>query len=257
MIKILIFEFLNFILITIKKISLWKRISKLGFDNSKLRRDGIEYMGKILTEEQCKDLRCRIDAMIDNPDIKVWRDPEGADERIYFADKVDATFEQLYKSKIVKDKLISYTGTRAPVGMLLAARLSVKENNLGSGGGWHRDSPFRTQFKALCYLNKVTKTGGPFQIIKGSHRMAAVIKASVKSLLKFGVYRFSEETVNEYQKVTNTFAEDILGDEGDLLVADTKAIHRGKPIEVGTRYIIFWYFWDGKIPEHIAELDQD
>jgi hypothetical protein len=210
-----------------------------------------------LSAEQCDFLRNLIDRLIDDPNVKVWRDPEGADERIYFANKVDPAFENLFESQIVKDKLISYTGSRVPVGMLLAARLSAKKHNLGSGGGWHRDSPFRTQFKALCYLNKVTSKGGPFQVIKGSHRMPAIIKATLRSLLKVGVYRFSEETVNEYLNGTNSVAVDILGDEGDLIAVDTKAIHRGKPIEEGTRYVLFWYFWDGKIPVHIAELDQN
>lgn len=255
--KILIFELFNFLSILSKRILSLPKTFGLDVDNKILRRDSTEHMGTLLSGKQCDDFRNLIDRLIDDPNVKVWRDPEGADERIYFAEKVDAAFEDLYKSQIIRDKLISYTGARVPVGMLLAARLSAKNNNLGSGGGWHRDSPFRTQFKTLCYLNKVTSVGGPFQVIKGSHRLAAIIKASVKSLLKVGVYRFSEETINEYLNGTNSVAVDILGDEGDFFAVDTKAIHRGKPIEEGTRYVLFWYFWDGKIPAHIAELDQN
>ena len=257
MFKTIAFELLNFFLIVIKKLSMFKKLSKLDLDNSKLRQDGVESMGKLLTKKQCQDLRSRIDALIDNPNVKVWRDPEGSDERIFFADKVDLAFKELYESKIIRDKLVSYTGTREPVGMLLAAKLSPLKNNLGSGGGWHRDSPFRTQFKSLCYLNNVTEVGGPFQIIKGSHKMISVILASLKSLLRPGEYRFSEKTIKSYINTTNHFSSDILGSEGDFFAVDTKAIHRGKPILEGTRYVLFWYFWDGELPAHIAALSQD
>ena len=48
----------------------------------------------------------------------------------------------------------NYSGPKVILETTLAAKLSHKKGNLGSGQGWHRDSYFR-QFKAMAYLTDV------------------------------------------------------------------------------------------------------
>ena len=67
--------------------------------------------------------------------------------------------------------------------MVLAARLDYKPNNKGSGDGWHMDSPFSNQFKAMCYLSDVRSVNGPFQILKGSHKTISALKALIFGFL--------------------------------------------------------------------------
>ena len=53
--------------------------------------------------------------------------------------------------------------------MVMANRTVFKNNNIGSGAGWHKDS-YSNQYKSILYLNDVNSENGPFQIIKDSNK---------------------------------------------------------------------------------------
>ena len=59
--------------------------------------------------------------------------------------------------------------------MTKANKVKYNKNNLGSGGGWHRDD-FNFQFKAILYLNDVSMDNGPFQLIENSNGLINIIK---------------------------------------------------------------------------------
>jgi hypothetical protein len=187
----------------------------------------------------------------------VWKDNLGADNRIYFINEIDDEFDEFYRNPLIRQALRDYTGIENPAGMLLAARLDAKDGNVGSGGGWHRDSPTTHQFKAVCYLNDVNTHNGPFQYIKSSHHKLKVIAFYFRKLLKAGSYRFSDEEISDYIKATDQNVIEVTGSEGSLAFVDTKAIHRGKPIEKGSRYVLFCYFWAHNVPKHFEDLRQN
>lgn len=225
--------------------------------NKALNTDGITIEKNFFNSEQCKHLRNKIDTYISKGESNVWQDELGADNRVYFINEIDSDFEKFYSNPIIRDALLKYTGTSKPNGMLLAARIDAKEGNLGSGGGWHRDSPITHQFKAICYLSDVGAGNGPFQFVKGSHRKINVIKSYLKGIFKVGQYRFTEKDIEQYLSFNNSKVSDIIGPEGTLVFADTKGLHRGKPIEEGSRYVLFCYFWHGAIPNHFEKLRQN
>ncbi|GAA72651.1 phytanoyl-CoA dioxygenase family protein [Pseudoalteromonas sp. BSi20439] len=224
--------------------------------NKTLNRDGIVVESNFFNSEQCKYFRDKIDSYIYKGESNVWQDDLGADNRVYFINEIDSEFEKFYSNPLIRNALLKYTGTSKPNGMLLAARIDAKEGNLGSGGGWHRDSPITHQFKAICYLSDVGPSNGPFQYIKGSHSKMNVIKSYLKKIFKAGQYRFTEKEIKNYLSYSKTEISDMVAPEGTLVFADTKGLHRGKPIEKGSRYVLFCYFWDGVIPKHFEKLRQ-
>ncbi|ATG76502.1 phytanoyl-CoA dioxygenase family protein [Pseudoalteromonas sp. 1_2015MBL_MicDiv] len=221
-----------------------------------LNDEGMLVENHFYSKETCKILRDKIDSMIDDEGVQTWIDDSASDHRIYFANQLDSDFNDFYNHPEIRKMLNAYTGTKTPTGMLLAARIDAKEGNLGSGGGWHRDSPITHQFKAVCYLSDVTEKNGPFQYIKASHKKFDVLKAYLSGNFKPGQYRFTEDEIDNYLEKAGRVVTDFTAEEGTIAFADTKGIHRGKPIAEGSRYVLFCYFWHGNIPSHFEKLRQ-
>lgn len=221
-----------------------------------LKKDGLVVVPNFLTKEHCAELCNKIDMLISSDSVNVWSDDVGSDKRIYFVNQIDSEFNIFYENKIIRNVLKNYTGSEDPDGMLLAARIEYKDNNKGSGGGWHRDSPVTHQFKAICYLNDVDEKNGPFQFIKASHNKINAISSCLNKVFKAGQYRFNENEISNYLKFSNSDITSVIGDAGTIAFADTKAIHRGKPLEEGVRYVLFCYFWHKGIPKHFDYLKQ-
>lgn len=238
---------------------LYFKNKKCGADENALKDlkdSGIHVLHNYLTERQCKLLRDLIDDKISSGDHNVWVDDNESDHRIYFAEQVDQSFNFIIEDDCILATLERYLGVTKPCSLVLAARADAVEGNLGSGGGWHRDSPFRNQFKVLVYLNDVTELNGPFQIIKGSHKFISVIKSVVKKVFKPNSHRFTETDINNYCKAFGEEVFEVSGAAGTLAFIDTKCIHRGKPLESGNRYVLFGYFWENKIPKGFDDMRQ-
>lgn len=221
-----------------------------------LKEHGFVTKDNFYSKEQCENLRNKIDKYIDDSEVKVWIDDAGSDHRVYFINELDTEFQQFYENPKVRALLAAYTGSSEPSGMLLAARIDAKDGNIGSGGGWHRDSPITHQFKAICYLSDVDSEHGPFQYVKGSHKKYSAIKSYMKKIFKPGQFRFTEEEVSRYTSINYQQVSEWTGSQGSIAFADTKGIHRGKPIESGSRYALFCYFWHKDIPPHFKKYKQ-
>jgi hypothetical protein len=243
----------------IRKIRVLITAKSKGVENEviELKKNGIIVIPNYLTKEKCDRYRELIDNYVDNENSNVWMDDEKADHRLYFINEINDEFKEYYDSSYFKKVLSSYLGTSNPSGMLLAGKISNKENNKGSGGGWHRDSPVSHQFKAVCYLNDVDDNNGPFQYIPGSHKNSNVLFAYFKKVFKAGQYRFTEFDVENYTSKFDKRVSTISGGAGSLVLVDTKGIHRGKPLNEGTRYVLFCYYWHNAIPGHFQSLRQD
>jgi hypothetical protein len=166
-----------------------------------------------------------------------------ADQRIYGCENL---------SKLIKDKftdiaLFKKIGTHfnqslSRTAFTLAAKMEYKGENLGSGEGWHRDAFFK-QFKTIVYLTDTGNDNGPFQYIKKSQKLFSILKDIRTAKLKYMQYRFSQEQIDKILKISPERLATVTGRAGTLLIIDTSIIHRGKPIENGSRYALTNYFY--------------
>ena len=176
-----------------------------------------------LSIDECDELINKFDECIcnyrrDNDSVEVWKDDSGSDTRIFYFEKLlneDLLLRLDVETKIKMVEL--YLGRKVRSWGLMANRVSYEPKNIGSGGGWHRDSPFSHQIKFIWYLTKVTEDCGPFQYVLKSN--------SSQSKTKYGLgrYRFKEEEIIGEIKTA-------IGNRGSIVICDTAAIHRGAPI---------------------------
>ena len=123
----------------------------------------------------------------------------------------------------------------------LAAKVVAKPKNLGSGGGWHRDSMYEKQIKAISYLSDVDGDNGPFQYVVGSHSKGSVLRTLD---LHHGpnLKRFRADDLERWCESNQERVETIVGSAGDVILVDTRGLHRGMPIISGTRYALTNYY---------------
>jgi hypothetical protein len=123
----------------------------------------------------------------------------------------------------------------------LGNRIDFAPGNCGSGEGWHRDS-FVVQFKAILYLCDVEPSTGPFELIADSEKLSQLMADMLVGRLGLSQNRIRDEQVamllEQHPERLQTFA----ARAGTLLLVNTSAIHRGRPIERGTRYALTNYF---------------
>jgi hypothetical protein len=233
-----------------------RNIPKLSIQQSKiiqnLNTDGISIVPKFLSASQCKKYISLIDKHIESEVI--WQDDTKSDTRLFFLEEIEPKFKTFLSHSFITDILRYYLGIDRGSAMLLGARLEYVPGNLGSGGGWHRDSPFSRQLKAICYLNEVSEENGPFQMIPKTHNKGVVLRDLLSGRSKPGQYRFTGHDIGYDQEKKTTTIKTFIGNAGDLALVDTKCIHRGKPIEAGVRYVLFCYYWRGKMPSHFNDL---
>mgnify|MGYP000255216373 CR=1 FL=1 len=186
-----------------------------------------------VTENDCEKIKKKINDIIENRFSLVWSDEEGADKRIFEFEKYYNGLCELLK---IDEKIRSielYTGRKIESWTIMANMISHKNNNKGSGGGWHKDSAFSHQVKYIWYLTNVNEENGPFQFIKNTNKIK-----------KYGDNQIS---ATRFQNITeNEKIESVLGSAGDLLICDTSCVHRGKPIDQGVRYAITLYTFNTK-----------
>lgn len=178
-----------------------------------------------------------------------WSDAEGSDQRLYFAERIGGELENFYRDPTIERLRSFHSGVARAETLLLAARLSFVPGNRGSGGGWHRDSPHRSQFKALLYLSDVGPDNGPFEYIEGSHLAGNSLSLLFRGQCRPNQYRFADEEIERIlaeHKIRRTF----IAPAGTLFLIDTKGIHRGAPIVQGRRYALTQYCFDGGRPRH-------
>ena len=123
----------------------------------------------------------------------------------------------------------------------LAAKVVAKPKNLGSGGGWHRDSMYEKQIKAILYLSDVSENNGPFQYVVGSNNKASVLR-TLNLHHGENLKRFRSEDLEAWCQRNQARIETITGSAGDVILVDTRGLHRGKPIVSEVRYALTNYY---------------
>jgi hypothetical protein len=165
-----------------------------------------------------------------------------ADQRVYGANNASELIATFASDQALASVASAYNHEPTRTAFTLAARMPASLGNHGSGAAWHRDA-FLRQFKAILYLSDVGPSNGPFQMIRDSHRRQRVLSDMRVGHLKYMQYR-----------LTNSEIEQIIADEperkftytaraGTLILVDTSTLHRGQPIEDGTRYALTNYYF--------------
>lgn len=190
-------------------------------------------------EHRIEDFRAKQNSLDDSKQTKfgweqedgcsVWKDRNEADYRIFKAELVHPLIAAFNSSKEILDVGAAYLETDIFVKFTMSNRLEFKENNLGSGGGWHRDMVYKRGFKAMVYLTDVDEQSGPFQYLPGS----AAANFHFAKVIKADQYQFTHEELlqiigGDESKIVTCTAR-----KGTLLLFETNMIHRGKPIESG------------------------
>lgn len=170
-------------------------------------------------------LRQQVDTALLRTDLAIDSDSVGSDLRIWYAEEISGDFDNL------RAHLAGlYVQHVAPLtyGFLMANRTEALQGNVGSGGGWHRDA-WKDQHKVFCYLSDVDGNNGGFEYIPGSN---------LKWVKKIDRYKFNKSTRHPGPKKKPRL---VTGPEGTVFIADTTLLHRGRPLQHGSRYAVTLY----------------
>ncbi|MHA7099867.1 phytanoyl-CoA dioxygenase family protein [Roseivirga pacifica] len=216
-----------------------------------IKTNGYCVIKDFLTKDQCETYRQLIDDGIEK--YESVADDEKSDYRIFGIDRLIPEIRNVFARPVLESLYKKYVDRNQLNSFIMANRVTPKPGNLGSGGGWHRDSINRRQLKFIVYLSDVGSVNGNFQYMPKSHRVWD--KLGQNRSLKKGLseYRYSQEDIDTLVKNGNR-VDELTGSQGTLIVADTSGIHRGKPIVEGVRYAMTNYMFDHKIPVHIENL---
>lgn len=242
----------------LKKLNTWLRITyfksktKSNCVKTQLNDEEIKIIGEIsdkgvvvipdfFTNEECSNITSQIDDFIIKHENQVRREENNSDNRLYGAEILSNEINDFHNNKMFQRLCESYLKVSCTNQYTLAARLDYKENNLGSGGGWHRDTPFKKQFKSIVYLSDVSGNNGPFEYILGTHKNESYFNFLNKGI-DTSKYRFSEKELEKIEKAKDYQIQQFTAKKGTLILVDTSGIHRGMPIQEGNRYALTNYF---------------
>ena len=216
----------------------------------KFKKDGYLILERKLSISLCKKIiESFEDSVLKN---NTWMDEVGSDTRLYYAQDYIKEIDEILNDELFNSISTKFYGRRIKNKFSLMNRVVPVEGNIGSGGGWHRDSPTTHQLKVMIYLSDVKIGNGQFQYIEKSFRKLDIFRAIFKYNWG-GKYRYEEKEILQYTKDFNSKIIDITGGKGTIVIVDTKGIHRGSPIEKGKRYTIFNYYYKNRIPSHFEK----
>lgn len=189
---------------------------------------------EVIPRAACRELTNRIDNVICQRDNgRIWRDALGSDTRILQFEHDIPDLLSYFQIDHCINAIDAYLGTKTRSWLLMANKVVPKKGNVGSGGGFHRDSPFSHQVKCIWYLADVTEANGPFSYVAGTQRNLL----SQRRKYPLGTSRF-DSIPDKVETVT--------APAGSLLVCDTRAVHGGRPISEGARYAVTLYTFAGE-----------
>jgi hypothetical protein len=213
-----------------------------------LRVRGYHVLRGYYDRAACAELARIIDALVAEFPDRIEVDPEQSDHRVWGGERAAPMIREFHADPALTELAEAYLKTPVVNITTLAAKMVARPGSRGSGGGWHRDSMYEKQFKAILYLSNAGPDNGPFQFVAGSHG-----KWSVCRTLPLGhpanLKRFTDADVTAWCARTGNPIDTLTGAAGDLILVDTRGIHRGKPIAAGARYALTNYYF----PAHKAE----
>lgn len=224
---------------------------------SNLERNGFHIIDDFLTKDEILALKQSSEKIIDSKREYVSIESNGSDIRLYGIDKLDTNFsKKLLNVNVVRTTLNKfYFMIRELQTFVLYGKIKSDKNNLGSGGGWHRDSPFTHQFKVIVYLSDVGSNNGPFMYLQNSHKYKFLKKVSHLLSKSLSEDRFTEEEINLIEnKIPELKRVEFPGKEGTAIMVNTRGLHSGKIIEENSREAITLYTYNRGLPKSITSL---
>lgn len=222
-----------------------------------IQKRGFFIMPNFVDKKYCE--RCVTD--VDNM-MRTRREyvHKAADDRIFGSEYISENIMQFAKHEILKKLANEYNTIITEIGFTMSNVIEYSEysNQLGSGGGWHRDSINR-QFKAILYLNDVTEENGAYQIIEGSHKLGRILDDIKTGNLSFHNTRYDDSQIDRLIRKNPNRLKTLVGKAGTLILKDCSAIHRGSPLYVGKRYALTNYYFyasqiNSRLTNHFAPL---
>lgn len=217
-----------------------------------LEGEGYGIIEGFATPERCAEYRAEIDrAFAELPEyVRVQ-----SDERMFGIEHASASIAEFANDEELRSTAETHWREPGKTMATLGARLEVRPGGRGSGEGWHRDSYFR-QFKAILYLSDVEADNGPFQLIRGSHTLGSLLRDGVVAGLGYRQTRFADAQVEALVAEQPSRLLTVTGKAGTLIVVNTCAIHRGKPIVSGRRYALTNYYMPDRMitPRRLEQL---
>lgn len=220
---------------------------KNDVDYDEFHEKGIVVLKGFLSKEDCDKLVAKMEYWFSNAE-NVITDELKSDSRIFGIDRIEKDYKELLDTDHINQMLNDYLTTRSS--FLMANRVKHVEGNLGSGGGWHRDSYLFPQIKLITYLSDVNEDNGPFEYIPGTHRLNNKKSDVFKGNYEFDANRsvpsrFSDKSIKAKYSQNDIFR--VTGQKGTAVLVDTSGIHRGMPIKSGVRYACTKYCFQEEI----------
>lgn len=213
-----------------------------------LSEKGYSIIENYITKEETDILKDKVDSLLNklqnNFSNSYWSDDLQSDRRIYGIDNHDKIFKSLFENKVLDEICSEYLNKKTFYSFVMANKLVYKKGNLGSGGGWHRDTFKQKQLKYICYLSDVSEKNGPFQLDVNTHTIFNKLLSFIKKPRK---------NMRRYKNHNPSNPLDLVASRGTLMVIDTSALHRGRPIEAGSRYALTNYINDKPFSSSVSK----
>jgi hypothetical protein len=218
-----------------------------------VERDGCTVIPGFLSEAECDAIVDDMETGFAEEGINVWKDDEGSDSRLFGLEHLSERAKNFIEHPSLFRIAKSYLRREQLYGFTMGGLVRFIEGNIGSGGGWHRDTPNHRQIKAIVYLSDAKKENGAFQYIPRTHTIGSNFWDMFKLHYPFNKSRFTEEEIEKLVGLTDRKVRTIEGKKGDVLIVDTRGIHRGAPLRVGERYALTSYYIEE--PDYIDHFD--
>lgn len=222
-----------------------------------IKQDGFMVFQNLYTNGICDRLKNEVDQLHVSYSDQLWKDRYLADKRLFGANQVSDLIDAFYSNEFINSIRDCYYQSKNITGFTMASRIDAVENNVGSGGGWHRDSIFEPQLKAISHLTDVSINNGPFQYLAQPHSHPSKLAVIKKANLLANQNRLNQSIVDQLQMESEYKLTTFTAKKGTLIIVDTTGIHRGSPIVEDSRYALTNYWFLNKIPTHIKALTVD
>ena len=194
---------------------------------SRIYNDTVFVEANVLDSDSCRDLMDIIDSVIEACGEQ-FVDDAGSDHRLFYFERHIPDLLTIFNIENLLTDISDYLGASVKHWFLMANRVDYRPGNLGSGGGFHRDSVYSHQLKVIWYLNDVGVENGPFAFVRGSHKRLFSNASPLRP-----PHSRCEEAPERLEVVT--------GEAGLRLVCDTRCVHGGMPVLKGIRYAVTLY----------------
>ena len=208
-----------------------------------LHHNGICIIRNFYDEDDLYLLKNEYDRVFNNHKEKIEildKEDCSNDERIFHTERYSEFIKNTFSNKPLFNKIAQRYNPHLNKKTLINKLVHEEGKVKNSGAGWHRDN-HDCQFKTIMYLTDVKSENGPFTwITNSSKRHIGYPEPRTKSYNT----RFHDKTI---EKILNENKDcekiEVCGSAGDIILANTTYIHRGKVIEEGIRKAMTEYFF--------------